>query len=156
MDCDDDDPCTVDECDAQRGCVYTDSQASCDDGDPCTSNDVCTRGSCAGDAMDCSGLDGDCTIGVCDSSPGRCQARPLDDGAPCNGEFSEGGVCRSGVCVSGDGRGDGGQPDSTADDDDRDGGCGCRVGRKRPVEPPGTILLAFLSLAAVFRLGRRL
>ena len=49
--CQDTDPCTVDACDAAKGCTFTLNVAlTCDDGDPCTENDSCSSGKCAGTA----------------------------------------------------------------------------------------------------------
>jgi hypothetical protein len=49
-DCDDNNPCTDDVCDAEAGCVYSNNQNSCNDGDPLTFNDVCNSGICSGTA----------------------------------------------------------------------------------------------------------
>ncbi len=48
--CDDQDPCTIDICDPQAGCLHEiDEGGSCDDGDPCTGPDTCQAdGSCEG------------------------------------------------------------------------------------------------------------
>ena len=88
-------PCTIDACDATDGVTHTPDDSACDDSDvctendeclagvctgdqlpdtttcddgvSCTENDQCTAGECAGTALDCSSLDGDCTVGVCKS-----------------------------------------------------------------------------------------
>jgi hypothetical protein len=49
--CQDENPCTVDRCDAELGCQHlalVDGEL-CDDGDACTSNDACSAGVCAGE-----------------------------------------------------------------------------------------------------------
>jgi hypothetical protein len=49
-DCDDNNLCTDDVCDATLGCQYAANAASCNDGDPCTENDACHGGACTGSA----------------------------------------------------------------------------------------------------------
>ncbi|MBW2699752.1 MAG: hypothetical protein JRF33_02945 [Deltaproteobacteria bacterium] len=51
-DCDDHNPCTLDGCDPDSGCRYTDNIDPCDDGDPCTMNDACDQGACSGVPLD--------------------------------------------------------------------------------------------------------
>ena len=51
--CDDDNPCTDDECDGAGGCVFVDNTSDCDDGDPCTVADKCTDGKCGGVEIPC-------------------------------------------------------------------------------------------------------
>ncbi len=47
--CDDKNPCTADQCDPKKGCVFAPAGSSqCDDGNPCTNNDVCGAGVCKG------------------------------------------------------------------------------------------------------------
>jgi len=48
LDCDDQDPCTIDDCDPVAGCIHT--QKDCDDGDPNTI-DYCVDGECHHDAV---------------------------------------------------------------------------------------------------------
>ncbi len=70
---------------------------SCDDGDTCTVADKCSAGICKGKAMDCSGLSGPCTQGLC--SQGACLSAPkpgpCEDGNAC----TSGDTCVSGQCV---------------------------------------------------------
>ncbi|RME29944.1 MAG: hypothetical protein D6806_00740, partial [Deltaproteobacteria bacterium] len=79
---------------------HTNNTASCDDGDPCTENDECNEGACRGTPKDCSGLDGECVVGVCDQQSGQCTAVAVadgtscDDGNPCTTQD----VCTSGEC----------------------------------------------------------
>ncbi|MFH1530008.1 MAG: hypothetical protein ABIK09_04630 [Pseudomonadota bacterium] len=72
-DCDDDNPCTDEWCDAATGlCENVDNVADCDDADPCTVADECGGGACAGTPVSC-----DCvTDEDCDK---------LEDGNVCNG-----------------------------------------------------------------------
>ncbi len=72
IDCDDDNPCTTDNCEPTGGCSYTFNSSSCDDDDPCSVNDTCKQGQCQGFPIDC-----DCT------KDSDCIA--LEDGNICNG-----------------------------------------------------------------------
>ena len=81
--CEDDNPCTTDDCDPAVGCVFTNNFIACDDGDPCTVGDSCSQGDCIGvqeAACDCT-VDADC--------------EPLDDGDPCTGVM----ICLARECV---------------------------------------------------------
>ena len=77
--------------------------ASCDDGDICTQFDVCSGGGCAGSPIDCSGLDDDCNVGVCNPATGACEAMTANEAGPCeDGDLctiSE--TCATGACVGG-------------------------------------------------------
>ena len=90
LDCDDDNLCTDDSCDATLGCIYECMiSAPCDDGNPDTINDVCLD---SGDGCICEGTpvgclyDSDCDDGLycngaetCDLSDYTCQAGiPVD------------------------------------------------------------------------------
>ena len=45
--CNDDNPCTKDECDVTKGCAFSNNNgAACSDGDACTGGDVCNNGKC--------------------------------------------------------------------------------------------------------------
>ncbi len=96
--CDDGNPCTVDSCDAELGCVNTVVVGeSCDDGNPCTSNDVCREdGTCSGSEISCD--DGNpCTVDFCNPESG-CDSYPVEDGTECD----DGNLCTMGdTCVSG-------------------------------------------------------
>ncbi|MBI5505584.1 MAG: hypothetical protein HY899_12350 [Deltaproteobacteria bacterium] len=73
---------------------------SCDDGNFCTVDDTCNAGLCGGGARDCSALDGECVVGVCNEAGDTCatQARPggtqCDDGDACTSDDQ----CDAGVC----------------------------------------------------------
>jgi hypothetical protein len=112
--CDDGDTCTVDDrCDANGGCAgrplecaastnecvlnlcnpesgvcepaVLPSTTPCDDADPCTLNDQCDgEGECGGDDRDCSEVDGECAVGVCEATTGTCLAVPIDTGETCD------------------------------------------------------------------------
>ena len=46
--CDDDNPCTDDQCLPASGCAFTPNQAPCDDEDACTPDSTCQDGACVG------------------------------------------------------------------------------------------------------------
>ena len=70
--CDDDNPCTDNECTETGGCEYPANNEQCDDGDPCTLGDECKLGECVGVSVDCDCFaDQDCAM--------------LEDGDVCNG-----------------------------------------------------------------------
>jgi hypothetical protein len=96
--CDDGNVCTGSACDPAVGCLYDPVPGVCDDDDLCTSNDQCVEGVCTGTPKDCS--DGDpcsldlCNDGVCSHAPnlGACE-----DGNLCTG----GETCVGGQCIGG-------------------------------------------------------
>ncbi len=96
-DCDDGNPCTLNECDPIRGCVETLLTGPCDDGNVCTSNTVCRFGACVGDLKDCD--DGNfCTDNPCDPVEGCLTIyndNPCDDQLTCTINDR----CVEGVCV---------------------------------------------------------
>jgi hypothetical protein len=100
-DCDDGKECTIDVC-GEAGCVNTVASGPCDDGDICTDGDACrTDGTCGGKARDCAGLDGACSVGVCDGVTGECTAETLPDDTACDDGDAcvVGEVCVGGACV---------------------------------------------------------
>ena len=105
--CDDNDPCTDDQCVPPTGCEYTVNTAQCDDGDGCTSDDTCTDGNCQGAPTLCD--DGNpCTDDSCDSVTGCTAAANTavcDDGNECTNADH----CASGACI--------GTPSSCDDND---------------------------------------
>ena len=116
-DCDDSNPCTDDTCGAGT-CSNTNNFVSCNDGNLCTTGDTCSGGACGGTATDCSGLDDQCNIGVCNAGTGACETQPANESGACDdGQFcTTGEVCTLGVC------GGGGPTDCTSVDDQ------CNVG----------------------------
>ena len=48
VNCDDLEACTLDSCEADKGCVHLPLDATCVDGDGCTAEDVCKDGKCVG------------------------------------------------------------------------------------------------------------
>ena len=99
LDCDDENPCTDDSCDALSGCLHQLNSAACDDQDVCTTGDHCQLGECAGGGqLACSDGNG-CTDDQCDPEVG-CQFVPnaadCDDGNPCTlGDHCGDGGCKA-------------------------------------------------------------
>lgn len=107
-DCNDNNVCTTDSCDATtKQCVFTplSNGTLCDDELFCTINGQCTSGVCGGIAKDCS--DGvACTVDSCDEVKDICANTPnnplCDDGLHCNGvETCDATLgCKAGILVS--------------------------------------------------------
>ncbi len=118
--CDDSNICTADQCLGDGTCSFPHNTAGCDDGDPCTVNDRCVNAVCGGEALDCSWMDNQCALGICNPATGSCMAQPLPDGTPCedNDPCTGDEICTGGVCL---------HQTYTCDgpDDPGDGGCGC-------------------------------
>lgn len=98
-----DDACGVGECDPTVGCqrVPRMDGTRCDDGDACTTGDACAEGACVGgEGVDCSDLDGACSVGVCDPADG-CVVDPVEDGTGCDDgdACTDADGCLDGVCV---------------------------------------------------------
>lgn len=97
------DTCHVGSCDvATDTCVQVPGNdgTPCVDNDPCTTTGACQAGQCTGGGqVDCSFLDGACSVGVCDSQLG-CVTMPKNDGAACNDNFycTVNDTCQQGVC----------------------------------------------------------
>ena len=96
-------PCMVGSCDLETdACIEVPGQdgAGCVDDDPCTLTSVCSAGTCVGgQPVDCSFLDGICSVGSCDPQLG-CVAEPKNDGDPCEDGFfcTVGDSCQGGIC----------------------------------------------------------
>ncbi len=78
LDCDDDNPCTDDSCDAAVGCQFVNNDAlACGDDDVCNGVDSCLNGACVtSPGLSCD--DGDvCTTDSCDATDG-CQFVPIE------------------------------------------------------------------------------
>ncbi len=100
--CDDGNPCTVDSCDALRGCTHEPiaDGSGCDDGDPCTANEICLAGTCLSSTLTQCDDDNPCTTSTCLPAQG-CVHVPTsgscEDGNLCTGPD----LCHQGACVSG-------------------------------------------------------
>jgi len=109
--CDDKNPCTIDSCDATKGCTTTPEAAiACDDGTKCTENDTCKSGVCFGTTVSCE--DGEaCTADNCLDSSG-CAHTPLtdttlecDDGDACTEkDHCDDGGCKGVTVICDDGK----------------------------------------------------
>jgi hypothetical protein len=98
-----DSDCTVGACNAATGvcdAIPANEGGGCDDGDLCTINDACFNGVCDAEAVDCSGLDDECNVGVCNPTNGSCEAAPINEGLGCNdGDLcTDGDMCSAGTC----------------------------------------------------------
>ncbi|MEW5852856.1 MAG: hypothetical protein AB2A00_28995 [Myxococcota bacterium] len=86
-DCDDGNPCTLDQPDPvlEGVCLHVPIRAACDDGNACTHDDTCEAGLCVGLPISCND-DVACTADSCDPGLG-CVHLPTaalcDDGDPC-------------------------------------------------------------------------
>ncbi len=105
VDCQDNNPCTLDGCEATLGCVHPLDPTRCADTNPCTV-DVCdaVTGACshpnALDGTQCAPLMGCSTMHLCVS--GQCMPYQVPDGFPCeDGNLCTiGDACQSGVCTA--------------------------------------------------------
>ena len=95
--CFDDNACTDDGCDHEKGCQYTPNNDPCDDGEACTVNDTCKAGDCSpGILVECD--DGNpCTDDACGEA--GCVFTPnsaeCDDMNICTSSS----VCEAGMCL---------------------------------------------------------
>ena len=83
--------------------VADDEDDLCSFQSACIGNGQCVDGSCEYEPLiDCSYLDGPCTVGECDAKSGGCRAVPIEDGTSCDdGDFcTVGGICQEGQCIS--------------------------------------------------------
>ena len=100
-DCDDSNICTDDICDVGV-CEYSNNNDTCDDGNLCTVSDTCDAGTCVAIAKDCSSLDDQCNLGVCNPGTGDCIQDPTPyNGNPCDdgqvGTLND--TCSDGACT---------------------------------------------------------
>ena len=111
VDCDDQDPCTVDTCDRATGeCTHTPVETACcsaddecRDDDPCTLTS-CVDGACVSSRVACD-AGGPCEgEGVCDPATGACTYPPAADGAPCDDgdACTQDSRCFGGACEGGE------------------------------------------------------
>jgi hypothetical protein len=101
IDCDDGNPCTLDACEPDEGCIAipTNDEILCDDGNPCTPVDQCKDGQCVGSG----GCDdgNPCTDDTCEPATGcvftNDDTNTCADEDVCDGEET----CSAGQCVAG-------------------------------------------------------
>ncbi|MGB2987248.1 MAG: cohesin domain-containing protein, partial [Phycisphaerae bacterium] len=76
---------------------------SCDDGEFCTVDDTCVDGVCIGAPRDCSFLDDQCNVGVCNEDLDTCERQPTNEGEPCDDQdaCNVGETCQNGTCSGG-------------------------------------------------------
>ena len=93
--CEDNDPCTDNECDPGSGCVYPINSGPCNDGNACTAGDKCSDGEClSGGPIDCDDSD-PCTVDQCEPE-GGCFHDPAEEETGCG----DGMWCIGGECVT--------------------------------------------------------
>ena len=125
--CNDNDPCTKDGCEVDKGCVFSKQTGiDCDDGDSCTLGDKCFGGVCkAGDAKTCT-EGGDCVTVACNSKSGACEATPKAEGTICDpgNKCVQKPECKASKCVGAAADCDDNDPCTLDDCDAADGACG--------------------------------
>ena len=117
-DCNDDNPCTTDNCSKATGCQLLNNNNQCDDGNPCTEEDTCGGGNCLGSDLICDD-ENPCTDDSCSTDTGCVYTpniSPCDDGDVCtesdicDGDGGCGGApvvcnddntCTEDICISG-------------------------------------------------------
>lgn len=111
LDCDDQNPCTADDCDSVGACAHAPvaDGTSCADADVCNGDEMCAAGACvSGGPLTCDDQD-PCTDDACDpvtgcSFPDAPTGTPCDDGDSC----TEQDACAMGQCAGVDTCGTGG------------------------------------------------
>jgi hypothetical protein len=111
--------------------------SSCNDGNPCTVGDSCSNGVCRGWVLDCSHLNGPCSVGVCDPGQAECVVSAVAPGEDCDDGIActAADVCVGGICEGIDTCGD-------------DGYCDVEAGQCR--EQTGLWISAAFDPSAVF------
>ncbi len=99
--CDDNNPCTNDTCDAQAGCTHTDNALACSVGDGCELAQ-CQNGQCVTTGVKGCDDGNPCTVGTC-VAPMGCVFTPVADGATCStaDACTGAGSCSVGKCQTG-------------------------------------------------------
>ncbi len=105
LNCEDNNPCTDDTCDAKAGCKAVNTIGACDDGEACTKGDTCASGKCVPGVKLVCNDDNECTVDVCDKLLGKCvyDGKPAE-GDPCDADKSvctKGDTCQAGACKAG-------------------------------------------------------
>ncbi len=100
LSCDDNNPCTLDGCEAIAGCTHLAASATCTDANACTGGESCADGNCkGGQPINCDDKN-PCTTDSCDASTGCAHQDnqfACDDNNPC----TQGDACGNGTCQSG-------------------------------------------------------
>jgi hypothetical protein len=93
--CNNNNACTIDECDARTGnCVNR--GIVCDDDNPCTIDSCDPERGCIFTPVTCPPATEECMISLCDPTGPGCVMRPAPQGSACNGGNCNG----NGVCVT--------------------------------------------------------
>ena len=98
-----DDDCNTASCNSQTGACElaprSEKDIVCDTGDLC-SDGVCFYGDCVSTPRNCSSLDTECVVGVCDPSSGACTAASRNSGEECTtNDLCTEGICANGACA---------------------------------------------------------
>lgn len=96
-DCNDDNPCTDDTCNA-GSCQHANNTSACDDGNACTTADTCSGGTCQGGAPPNCADTNPCTDDTCAPATGCVHTNntaACDDGSACTNNDT----CSAGQCV---------------------------------------------------------
>jgi hypothetical protein len=92
--------CVMGVCEAQMLADDT----PCNSGDLCLVDEVCNAGECLGGGpKDCTMLDSDCSVGMCNPDDGACVPEALNEGGPCMDDdlCTSDTVCTAGSCGGG-------------------------------------------------------
>ena len=107
LNCNDNNPCTDDSCDAIQGCVHTNNTAACSDGNACTVGDTCGGGTCNSGAAAICNDNNVCTTDSCAPATGCVFTNntiACDDNSACTaGDTCGGGSCQGTAIVCSDG-----------------------------------------------------
>jgi hypothetical protein len=98
--CNDNNPCTDDDCDPTSGCTHVANSAGCSDGDECSSGDHCENGTCISTGnVNCDDKN-PCTDDLCTPAGGCAH---INNGAPCSDQnaCTVNDECVSGLCKPG-------------------------------------------------------
>ena len=121
------DDCNTGFCNVGLGMCFTvpaNEAGVCNDDDPCTTPGTCLLGTCTGILpVDCSSVDDQCNVGVCNATSGMCFQQPANEGAACDdGDLcTVADVCTAGTC--------GGSPKDCSSEDEQ-----CGTGLCNPVD----------------------
>ena len=81
-------------------CTQCQTDVDCNDGSLCTI-DSCVNFVCVNTIKDCSGLNDQCNLGVCNTDSGLCETQPANNGLGCddNNLCTTSDICVGGVCT---------------------------------------------------------
>ena len=101
LQCNDNNPCTDDSCNAATGCVHTDNTLPCNDSNLCTRNDTCFEGECHGVDVVCSSDNPCVSGGECNRANGECRFQAAPNGLSCDdgNPDTSNDACLNGMCI---------------------------------------------------------